>query len=105
MGGNERIHQDDYIAYQAGRSGCSEVVERWLQNIRSLLPPGADLSATVRSRPQIGFFASFRLSSEGEVTSSEARADTLEEAVEKAGRGLCRHLPFADQDEDLSLAG
>jgi hypothetical protein len=106
--GEERIRSDDHIVSFRGLeeghvdAGC--VVERWLRDIRARIPAGAVLSATVRFKPRAGFFASFRLTNEGEAVSSEARADTVEEAVEKAGRGLCQHLPEAPDDEGIYLA-
>lgn len=109
MVGEERAYSDDHIVSFRGHeeeAASSGVVEKWLQSIRARIPAGAVLSATVRSKPRSGFFASFRLTREGEVISSEARADTVEEAVEKAGLGLCQHLPFTEpEEEDLHLAG
>jgi hypothetical protein len=106
----ERINSDDHIVtfrgVEAEAAASSGVVEKWLQSIRARIPAGAVLSATVRSKPRSGFFASFRLTNEGEVISSEARAESVEEAVEKAGLGLCQHLPFENpEEEDLYLAG
>lgn len=105
----ERIDSDDHLVTFRGiegeAAGSAGVVEKWLQNIRSRIPVEAVLSATVRFKPRGGFFASFRLTSDGEAISSEARADTMEEAVEKAGLGLCQHLPFLNSEEDLYLAG
>lgn len=111
MVGEERIQSDDHIVSFRGvdadsAATSSGAVEKWLQSIRARIPAGAVLSATVRYKPHSGFFASFRLTKEGEVISSEARAETVEAAVEKAGLGLCQHLPFADpEEEDLYLAG
>lgn len=106
----EKIHSDDHIVTFRGLDTqahvtSSGVVEKWLQSIRARIPAGTVLSATVRSKPRSGFFASFRLTSEGEVISSEARADTVEEAVEKAGSGLCQHLPFIAGEDEFHLAG
>lgn len=106
----ERTYSDDHLVSFRGveeeAAGSSGVVEKWLQSIRSRIPAGSILSATVRSKPRSGFFASFRLTNEGEAISSEARAETLEEAVEKAGLGLCQHLPFEEPaEDDIYLAG
>lgn len=106
----ERIQSDDHIVSFRGlddeAAASSGAVEKWLQNIRARIPAGAVLSATVRYKPRSGYFASFRLTNEGEVISSEARAESVEEAVEKAGLGLCQHLPFAGTEEEgFYLAG
>jgi hypothetical protein len=71
----------------------SGLVERWLKKIRSRVPAGAMLSATVQMKSDRRYFASFRLLADGEVISSEARGNSPEEAVDEAGRGFCEHLP------------
>lgn len=112
MGTEERTSPDDHLeqvcGMDTGHAATSGAVEKWLQDIRARIPAGAVLSATVRSKPRRGFFATFRLLNEGEVISSEARADTVEEAVRKAGMGLCQHLPakdFDDEEDEFFLAG
>jgi hypothetical protein len=69
------------------------IVERWLAEIRKRMPEGSFVTATVQMKPHRGFLASFRLRTDEETLSSEARADNPDEAVAQAGRGLCQHLP------------
>ena len=101
----ERAEPHDYIVpFSEADRRSSAIVERWLHDIRSRIPEGAVLSATVRAKG--GFSAAFRLANEGEVISSEARGETVDEAVAKAGEGLCQHLPLLGTGEpDLHLAG
>lgn len=103
----ERAHQDDHLILHGDEDAKGAgLVEKWLQDLRGRIPEGAVLSATVRMRPHQGYFASFRLLSEGETISSEARAESAEAAVEEAGRGLSQHLPFsADSEPEVPLAG
>ena len=56
------------------------------------MPEGAFVTATVQMKPSRGFLASFRLKTDEETLSSEARADSADEAVTRAGQGLCEHL-------------
>lgn len=72
------------------------IVERWLDEIRKRMPEGSFVTATVQMKPHRGFLASFRLRTDEETLSSEARADNPDEAVARAGRGLCEHLPALD---------
>ncbi|RZA07464.1 MAG: hypothetical protein EOP11_07625 [Proteobacteria bacterium] len=82
------------------------LVERWLEEIRARIPEGASVTATLQNKPQRGFLASFRLCTEDEVLSSEARADTPDQAVAQAGEGLCQHLPsLAGAHEHSSRRG
>lgn len=109
MVGEERIHTDDYLISVAGteidHQASSSLVEKWMQKIRARISETCVLSATVRMKPESGYFASFRLLDEGEAISSEAKADNLDEAVEKAAHGLCQHLPIPDsRDPDIHLA-
>jgi len=63
------------------------------------MPSGATVSATVQSKNPGSYLASFKLFSEGELLSCEARAENPEEAVAKAGEGLCQHLPFGESEQ------
>jgi hypothetical protein len=89
------------------------VVERWLAEIRKRMPEGSFVTATVQMKPHRGFLASFRLRTDEETLSSEARADRPDEAVARAGQGLCEHLPAlsgltgfdAAADEEFPRAG
>ena len=71
----------------------SGAVEGWLAEIRRRVPEGSFVTATVQMKPAQGFLASFRLKTDEEMLSSEARAESADEAVARAGRGLCDHLP------------
>ncbi len=83
----------------------SGLVERWLKEIRKRMPRGSSISATVQLKPKYGFSAAFRLFSEGEVLSSEARGKNAAEAVTEAGRALCEHLPLEKNQSEEKQAG
>lgn len=98
----ERPVQDDNLAIElhgrkSPRPDDHRIVDYWMEIIRKRMPEGAMLSATVQLKPADGYLASFRLLAEGESLSSEARAETVDEAVEKAGFGLCQHLPSSGE--------
>ena len=76
------------------------LVERWLAEIRRRMPAGSFLTATVQMKPKKGFLASFRVRTEDETLSSEARAESADEAVIQAGKGLCEHLPPAETEAE-----
>lgn len=88
---------DNSISTQSAQT--QGLVERWLAEIRRRMPAGSFLTATVQMKPKKGFLASFRVRTEEETLSSEARAESADEAVAQAGRGLCEHLPPADTAE------
>jgi hypothetical protein len=95
---NERVGNFLLPGAKARDTSAHALVHQWLRLIRRRIPVGATVSATVQSRPLGGYLASFKLFSEEELLSSEARAENPEEAVAKAGEGLCQHLPLTESD-------
>lgn len=89
--------------FESNTSHANGVVERWLAEIRKRAPEGSVVTATLQAKPQRGFLASFRLRTEEESLSSEARADNPDEAVAQAGKGLCQHLPGCGGQMDNGL--
>lgn len=105
----KRTYSDDSVGppVPCGSANAQGLVEQWMNVIRKRMPLGSHLSATVQLKPQIGYLASFKLFSDGEILSSEARDKSADEAVNKAGIGLCQHLPESEgalEDRDISQA-
>jgi len=94
----KRTHSDDSVRPQSlsRPADAHGLVEYWMDVIRKRMPSGSRLSATVQLKPKLGYLASFKLSLEGETLSSEARDENADEAVKKAGLGLCQHLPESE---------
>lgn len=68
------------------------LVDEWLKEIRRRVPGNASVTATIQWKAG-AFLASFRiLQEDGELLSSEARSERVEEAVRSAGEGLCQHF-------------
>jgi hypothetical protein len=75
------------------------LVEKWISEIRARMPAGSEVTATLQAKAKLGFSACFRLRTEDEILTSEARSEDPDEAVAQAGKGLCEHLPSLFEEE------
>jgi hypothetical protein len=67
-------------------------LRRWYDLIKSRLPEGASLVASVQKAARRGVLVSFRAKTENETFVAEARAKEPEKAVEEAGSCLFRRI-------------